>query len=106
MSILDLALLKRQVRADDFSTDDARLQDCLDDAEDKVIMDTYRSLDELLAMGGGELPRPIRRAVLMLAAYWYDEGITAAEERRLEAVPYGISSLIFPFRKLVADVKK
>lgn len=94
-----LELLKKHVRADDFDTDDLKLQLYLDAAEEQVIMATNRTADELLAMGGGQLPASLVQATMLMAASWYDnaEGIQSVQ---MHEMPYGVSSLVKPFVKI------
>lgn len=94
-----LSELKSQTRCDDGNYNDSLLQRVLEDAEAFVILKTRRTGDELVAMGDGEFPKPLRRAVLMLAAHWYanPEGAASA----MQEIPYGISATIKPFVRLV-----
>ena len=52
-----LQMLKKQVRADDFTDDDDYLQSLLDAAEEFILVYTNRTKDELIDMGGGDFPR-------------------------------------------------
>lgn len=52
MATIPLSLLKKHVRADDFDTDDEKLQLYLDAAEEQVVLATNRTADELMKMGG------------------------------------------------------
>lgn len=72
MAITDLALFKKHVRADDFADDDEYLAHVLDTAEMAVITATNRTPEELVEMGNGDLPTPIRHAAMMLGAHWYN----------------------------------
>ena len=69
---LDLKLLKKQVRADDFQQDDAYLQHLLDAATDTVVTYTNREKAELVD-DKGNLPKMLQQAVLRLAAHWYNQ---------------------------------
>ena len=57
MAVVDLALFKQHVRADDFSDDDVYMQHLLDTAEEAVIAATHRTESELKEMGGGSYPK-------------------------------------------------
>lgn len=104
MATVDLSLLKQHVRADDFSDDDAYLERLAEAAEEYVVLSTYRTLDELLAMGDGEhLPAPLQQAVLLLVGHWYNQREAVASVQTAE-VPYTMGALIKPYRKLVEDV--
>jgi hypothetical protein len=104
MAIVDIALLKSHVRADDFSDDDQYLAHLLDAAEEYVTKATNRSSDELLAMGGGEhLPTTLQQAVLLIAGHWYNQR-EAVSGVQMAEVPYTLQALIKPYRKLVDDV--
>lgn len=99
MTALNLELLKKHVKADDFAGDDDYLQYLLDTAEEAVIQATNREREDL--MGGlCELPAQLQQAILMLAAHWYNqrEGVAGAQ---MHEVPCSMQSLIKPFRKLV-----
>lgn len=65
-----LAALKRQCRVD-FDDDDELLRSCLDAAETETVRLTGRDVRELLEMGDGALPSPLRQAVLIRAAQFY-----------------------------------
>lgn len=99
MAIVDFSLFKGHVRADDFSEDDQYLQHILQTAEDAVISATYRTVEDLTQMGGGQFPKQLQQAVMMLAAHWYNqrEGVAGVQ---MHEVPHSISALIKPFRKL------
>lgn len=100
MAITPLELLKKHVRADDFDTDDEKLQVYLDAAEEQVILATNRTAEELLGLGrDGQLPASLVQATLLMAASWYDnaEGIQSVQ---MHEMPYGVSSLVKPFVKI------
>lgn len=99
MAIVDFGLFKQHVRADDFSDDDVYLAHLLATAEEAVLNETNRSLDELLAMGGGTIPKRIVHAVMMLAAHWYNQRESAASIQMHE-VPGSLSALIKPLKRL------
>ena len=99
MAVVDLALFKKHVRADDFADDDAILQQCLDAAEDYVVRATNRTEDELVEMGGGKFPPSLAQAVLILAAARYATPENDAT-MQMHEVPYGATAIIKQFRKL------
>lgn len=97
---LDLALLKKHVRADDFSDDDQYLTHLLEAAKQYVCTATNRTAEELLELGGGEeLPVSLQQAVLVIAGHWYNQR-EAVSGVQMAEVPYTIQALIKPFRKL------
>ena len=96
-----LALLKKQVRADDFSQDDAYLEHLLDTAKEAVITATNRTEAELREMDSeGHLPKMLLQAALMLAAHWYNQRESVAAVAMHE-VPDSVQALVKPYRKLV-----
>ena len=99
MSAVSLELLKKHVRADDITADDEQLQQYLDSAEQQVVTYTGRTMEELLELGGGEMPAMLRQAVLLLAASSYATPEATAPAQH-HAVPYGVEALVKPFRKL------
>ena len=99
MAELSLALLKKQVRADDFCEDDYYLQHLLEAATDSVVTATNRTKEELVNEDG-DLPKMLQQAVLMLAAHWYNQRESVAQVAMHE-VPDSISALIKPYRRLV-----
>ena len=100
MEVVSLALFKKHVRADDFADDDEYLYHLLESAEIAVITATNRSREELEQMGGGEVPAPIRHAIMMLGAHWYNQRESVSSVQ-MHAVPDSLQSLIKPYRKLV-----
>lgn len=102
MATVDIALLKMHVRADDFSDDDQYLQHLLDAAEQYVCKATNRTTDELLELGGGELPAMLLQAVLLIAGHWYNQR-EAVSGVQMAEVPYTLQALIKPYRRLVTD---
>lgn len=64
-----LALLKKNVRADDFTDDDELLSFLLESAERQVINETQRKEEELLI--DGDLPLDLKQAAVLLASYSY-----------------------------------
>ncbi len=100
MAAVDLALFKKHVRADDFADDDEYLEHLLETAESAVITATNRTEDELEKIGGGAMPSPIKHAVLMLGAHWYNQRESVSNVQ-MHAVPDSLQALIKPYRKLV-----
>lgn len=100
MAIVDLDLFKLHCRADDFTDDDAELEHVLQVAESSVIEATRRTKEELYAMGGGEFPIKLKHAIMMWGAHLYahPEGVDTLQ---LREVPYTLSAMIKPYRKLV-----
>lgn len=103
MATVDLELLKKHVRADDFADDDDYLAHLLDAAEQYVCTATNRDAAELLEMGGGEkLPTMLQQAVLLIAGHWYNQR-EAVSGVQMAEVPYTLQALIKPYRKLAND---
>lgn len=102
MATVDLALLKKHVRADDFSDDDKYLTHLLTAAEQHVCRATNRSTEELLQMGDGIFPAELQQAVLLIAGHWYNQR-EAVSGVQMAEVPYTLQALIKPYRKLVND---
>ena len=101
MAVVSMALLKQHVRADDFSGDDEYLAELLDNAEQHVVGWTNRSLDELTELGGGgNVPGPIRQAVMLLVGHWYNQR-EAVSGVQMAEVPYTLQALIKPYCRLV-----
>ena len=100
MATTKLELLKKHVRADDFSGDDDYLAQFLNAAEEFVVMATNRTTEELLEMGGGEaLPVSLQQAVLLIAGHWYNQR-EAVSGVQMAEVPYTLQALVKPYRKL------
>jgi hypothetical protein len=102
MAAVDLALFKKHVRADEFADDDTYLQHLLDAAEVSVFTATNRTENELKAIGGGSVPKPICHAIMMVAAHWYNQRESVSTQQMHE-VPDSLSALIKPYRKLVDE---
>lgn len=100
MEVVSLALFKKHVRADDFADDDEYLGHLLESAEIAVVTATNRTREELEQMGGGEVPAPIKHAIMMLGAHWYNQRESVSSVQ-MYAVPDSLQSLIKPYRKLV-----
>ena len=99
MSVVSLELFKKHVRADDFAEDDVYLEHLLDTAEVSVITATNRSERELIDGNGGEFPMPLKHAVMMLAAHWYNQRESVSTSQMHE-VPDSLQALVKPYRKL------
>lgn len=102
MATVDLELLKKHVRADDFADDDDYLAHLLDAAEQYVCTATNREAAELLEMGGGKLSTMLQQAVLLIAGHWYNQR-EAVSGVQMAEVPYTLQALIKPYRKLAND---
>ncbi len=100
MALVDVALLKQHVRADDFADDDDYLEHLLGAAEEYVCNATNRTGDELTALGDGKLPATLQQAVLLIAGHWYNQR-EAVGGVQMSEVPYTLQALIKPYRKLV-----
>lgn len=102
MAVVDLDLFKKHVRADDFEDDDVYLQHLLETAESAVITATNRTKEELENIGNGNFPTPLKHAVMMIGAHWYNqrESVSTAQ---MHAVPDSLQALVKPYRKLVDD---
>ncbi len=99
MAVVSLALFKKHVRADDFADDDEYLEHLLETAESAVITATNRTQEELEQMGGGTVPTPIKHAIMMLGAHWYNQRESVSSVQ-MHAVPDSLQALIKPYRKL------
>lgn len=99
MAVVSLALFKKHVRADDFADDDEYLEHLLEAAETAVITATNRSQEELEQMGGGEMPIPIKHAIMLIGAHWYNQRESVGSVQ-MHAVPDSLQALIRPYRKL------
>lgn len=96
---VNLELLKKHVRADDFSDDDEYLQHLLEAAEAYVCTSTKRTDEELQELGDGEWPKPLQQAVLLAAGHWYNQR-EAVSGVQMAEVPYTLTALVKPYRKL------
>ena len=65
-NVVDLALFKQHVKADDFADDDTYLAHLLKSATGHVIRATNRTESELTEMGGGEFPAELQQAIMTL----------------------------------------
>lgn len=103
MTLVDLSLLKKHVRADEFSEDDEYLEHLLNAAVEYVTTATNRTAEEL-AGDDGKLPATLQHAVLLIAGHWYNQR-EAVSGVQMAEVPYTMQALIKPYRKLVEDQK-
>ena len=99
MAVVSLSLFKKHVRADDFADDDEYLEHLLEAAETAVITATNRSQEELEQMGGGKMPTPIKHAIMLIGAHWYNQRESVSNVQ-MHAVPDSLQALIKPYRKL------
>lgn len=101
MALVSLALFKKHVRADDFADDDEYLQHLLAAAEESVVTATNRTAEEIVG-SYGEFPVPLKHAVMMLAAHWYNQRESVSGVQMHE-VPDALQALVKPYRILVSD---
>lgn len=99
MATVDLTLLKKHVRADDFADDDVYLQHLLDTAKSHVIRTTNRTEEELTRMGDGSFPDELSQAILLICGHWYNQR-ESVSGTQVHSVPDSLQALIKPFRKL------
>lgn len=102
MTVVSLALFKKHVRADDFADDDEYLEHLLEAASETVVTATRRTVEELTDSNAGEFPRPLKHAVMMLAAHWYNQR-ESVSGIQMHAVPDALQSLVKPYRRLYDD---
>ena len=105
MAVVSLALFKKHVRADDFADDDDYLQHLIDTAEVAVITATNRTEQELTDGNGGEFPAPLKHAIMMVAAHWYNQRESVSSVQMHE-VPDALQTLVKPYRKLGSDASR
>lgn len=84
-------------RESDDSTRDAEISEYTAAAEDFIETQLGRTYSEVLE--GGELPRPLKQAVKLLAAYYFSNR-EAVSDKNLSAIPYGVRALIWNYRAL------
>lgn len=99
MAIVSLALFKQHVRADDFADDDLYLEHLLDAAEVAVTRATNRTALELADANGGYYPEPLKQAVMMLAAHWYNQR-ESVSSTQMHEVPDSLQALVKPYTRL------
>lgn len=105
MAEVSLELLKKELRMQsDFTCQDDILEVDLEAAESAIVAWCNRSVDELKGLGSGAFPAPLLKAELALAKHMFTHDMVA-DERSLTATPFGISTLIKPYVKLVQDEK-
>ena len=97
--LTDFALFRKHCRADDFDDDTEYLRLLLEAAEEAIVKATNRSAAELVEMGGGEFPRPLRIAVYSLGAHWYNQRESVAAVQMHE-VPASVDACVKPFQRL------
>ena len=97
--LTDFALFRKHCRADDFDDETEYLRFLLEAAEEAIVKATNRSAAELVEMGGGEFPRPLRIAVYSLGAHWYNQREAVAAVQMHE-VPATFDACIKPFQRL------
>ena len=56
----------------------------------------------MTALNCGEFPAPLKHAMMMLAAHWYNQRESVSSVQMHE-VPDALQSLVKPYRKLVND---
>ena len=100
MNVVSLSLFKKHVRADDFADDDDYLMFILASAEEAVITANNRTRTELEQLGDGDVHLPIKHAIMMLGAHWYNQRESVSSVQ-MHSVPDSLQSLIKPYRKLV-----
>lgn len=94
---LTLEELKSQMRVDmDYTEEDEHIARLGRVALRHVFDLTNRPMEELVDMGGGEFPEPLRFAACQLAAHWYRvrEPDTTAQQHR---VPDTYDVLVKPY---------
>ena len=99
MALIPLALFKGHVRADDFAGDDDYLTHLLSAAEAWALKAVNREEDEMLRLGGGELPADYVQGVMLVAAHWYNMREGGGGGAMAE-VPYTISAIFKPYTRL------
>lgn len=99
MAEVSLGVFKKELRmSDDFTEQDDILSLDLDAAEASVLKMCNRTLDDI-KQEYGQMPADLMKAVLALAKHMYSHDIVA-DERSLQATPYGISVLVKPYTRL------
>lgn len=98
MKWLTLQLIKQNSRIDGNEEDDI-LKLYGNSAEQQVLNDTARTYEELVELGGGEVPVDIVHASLMLADFAYQQR-SPADRLQWYQVPYTYDKLIRPYMRL------
>lgn len=96
--MITLSQLKLYLRVDHNEEDELLLQ-LLDTAFAIVEKQIRRQLSEY-NVAGGEIPKPIQHAAMLLVGHWY-ENREATSERKLEEVPLAVSYLLTPYKRFV-----
>lgn len=98
-----LPLFRTQCNADDGDYDTAYMLHLLEAAFDEAFSMTRRTEQELIEdYGDGELPRKVVQAAMMIGAHWYNQR-EAASQGDMRPVPFAVSQLLAPYRRLVKD---
>ena len=99
--LVSLDLVKAKLHID-YDDDDASLINDIETAEEMVIGDTNRTLDELKAMSsdGVSFPKRLAQAVMLMVGHWYSNP-EATTDNDKKPIPYGYEALVKPFVKLV-----
>lgn len=96
MNYLDLKQIKQQCRIDSWFTDDDEMLESIGDGAESFLenyLDT--PLDDITAENGGELPKTLERALLMLCDYLYD----ASGSGDTKEIPKSFFMLALPYKK-------
>ncbi len=99
MAVVSLELFKKHVRADDFADDDVYLEHLIEAAEESVMTATNRTEEELREGNAGVFPTPLKQAIMMLAAHWYNQR-ESVSTTQMHQVPDSLQALIKPYRRL------
>lgn len=96
--MVDLDYIKRRGRMDDILIHEDDLRRLADAAEEKVVMDTGHTREELCGEDG-ELPSLLQECVVLLTVHWWEHSsmTTPAEQR---PVPYTYDAILSKYRKL------
>ena len=96
MTYITLEEIKKQCRIDDwFEEDNDMLEDIGDGAESFLANYLDTELDDITAENSGELPATLKRALLMLCDYLYDNS-GSGETRE---IPKAFFMLALPYKK-------
>ena len=98
MKWLTLQLIKQNSRIDG-NEEDNILTLYGNSAEQQVLNDTARTYEELVEMGGGEVPVDIVHASLMLTDFAYQQR-SPVDRLQWYQVPYTYDKLIRPYMRL------
>lgn len=86
----------------DLNSDPARIREAYQQVW-PVIREQYAAVTVTYTAGYGtapsDVPRPIRNAIIMLAAYWFDQRMPVMD-RTASEVPWGIKALLDPYRQM------